>query len=120
MDDMGVPATAALVDGQRPPGLGVPVTTIIKGDGLSLSIAAASIIAKVLRDAHMVQMESRLPGYGFAKHKGYITALHKRGLATLGPSPIHRRCFAIVREADALTGTRTPHPPSTPPRSPPA
>lgn len=104
MDDLGVTPTAALVDGQRPPELGVPVTTIVKGDRLSMSIAAASIVAKVLRDAHMVKMDGLLPGYGFARHKGYITAVHKRGLATLGPSRIHRRCFAIVREADALTG----------------
>ena len=98
---MGMEADAALVDGVHLPALGIPCQAIVKGDRLSMSIAAASILAKTTRDAHMVAMDASYPGYGFAKHKGYPVAQHKDALAALGATPIHRRCFALVREADA-------------------
>lgn len=97
---------AALVDGDRAPPLGVPVRTIVGGDGLSLSIAAASIVAKVARDRLMAEAHGRWPDYGFCSHVGYLTAAHSDALARLGPCPIHRRSFAPVRAArrDASSG----------------
>lgn len=70
---------------------------IIKGDTLSLSIAAASILAKVTRDRLMIQHAKTYPGYGFEKHKGYVTKAHKEALARLGPCPIHRKSFKPVQ-----------------------
>lgn len=72
--------------------------TIIKGDRLCLSIAAASIMAKVVRDEHMVRLDAEYPGYGFAAHKGYSCAAHFEALRRLGPSPAHRRSFKPVRD----------------------
>ncbi len=72
--------------------------TVIKGDSLSLSIAAASIIAKVSRDRFMVEMDTLYPGYGFAGHKGYGSASHLEAIRRLGPSPIHRLTFGGVKE----------------------
>lgn len=72
--------------------------TIKKGDSLSLSIAAASIIAKVTRDRLMIELDTKYPGYGFAGHKGYGSAAHMDAIRRLGPSPIHRLTFAGVRE----------------------
>jgi ribonuclease HII len=89
----------ALVDGNRAPGVLCRSRTVIGGDGLSLSIAAASIIAKVTRDRLMCQLDLEWPGYGFAIHKGYGTPAHCSALARLGPSPHHRRSFAPVRLA---------------------
>jgi len=86
----------ALVDGLPVPGLPVPSRAVVKGDRLSASIAAASIIAKVYRDALMVELDDRYPGYGFARHKGYGTREHIECLARLGPSPIHRKSFRPV------------------------
>lgn len=86
----------ALVDGNRAPALPCPVETIIKGDGRSLSIAAASIVAKVTRDRIMVGHDARYPQYGFARHKGYGTAFHRQALERHGPSPLHRRSFAPI------------------------
>lgn len=77
----------------------LPYRTVVKGDARSLSIAAASILAKVSRDELMVQAEGCYPGYGFARHKGYATRAHLRCLSDLGPSPIHRRSFSPLREA---------------------
>ena len=74
--------------------------TIIGGDGKSVSIAAASIIAKVTRDRIMIEMDAVYPGYGFASHKGYGCPSHKAALTKLGPTPIHRRSFAPVRIAE--------------------
>ncbi|PCJ24582.1 MAG: ribonuclease HII [SAR86 cluster bacterium] len=84
------------VDGNFCPKWEYPSQAIIKGDSLVPSIAAASILAKVTRDREMVEMDKRYPGYGFAKHKGYPTALHLQALKSLGVSPIHRRTFAPV------------------------
>jgi len=86
----------ALVDGNQPPRLPCPVRCVVKGDSLSLSIAAASILAKVTRDRAMARLDGRWPGYGFARHAGYPTAAHRAALAKLGPTPHHRRGFAPV------------------------
>jgi len=72
--------------------------TAVQGDGRSLAIAAASVLAKVWRDRYMVQAESQYPGYGFAQHKGYPTPVHLAALRGLGPCPLHRRSFAPVRQ----------------------
>ena len=77
----------------------LPYRTVVKGDARSLSIAAASILAKVSRDELMVQADGCYPGYGFARHKGYATRAHLRCLSELGPSPIHRRSFSPLRQA---------------------
>ena len=76
-----------------------PQQGIVKGDARSLSIAAASVIAKTTRDALMVEAEGRFPGYGFARHKGYGSPEHLEALRRLGPCELHRRSFAPVREA---------------------
>jgi ribonuclease HII len=86
-----------LVDGNRCPELPYPSEAIIKGDSLVPAISAASILAKVVRDREMVAFEDTYPGYGFAKHKGYPTALHRQALKLLGATPIHRRSFAPVK-----------------------
>jgi ribonuclease HII len=91
-----------LVDARRIPHCSPPQRGIIKGDTLSASIAAASIIAKTTRDAIMTELDSILPGYNFATHKGYPTPEHCRCLKELGATPIHRRSFARVREALGL------------------
>lgn len=75
----------------------LPQIGIIDGDALSLSIAAASIVAKVARDTIMIEMETTWPGYGFADHKGYAARVHKEALRAIGPCPIHRTCYAPVR-----------------------
>ncbi len=82
-----------LVDGNIARGFEMPAVTVIKGDALSPSIAAASILAKVTRDRFCEQMEADYPGYGFSKHKGYPTKEHYAALARLGPCPLHRRSF---------------------------
>ena len=87
------PADYALVDGNRMPPLPIPGETVIKGDSLSYSIAAASILAKVSRDSLMVEIDKLYPEYQFAKHKGYGTKLHRELLLEYGPSPVHRRSF---------------------------
>lgn len=86
----------ALVDGNRAPPLICKVQTIIKGDALCLSIAAASIIAKVTRDRIMIDLEKHYPGYGFATHKGYGTVKHAAALARLGPCMEHRKSFKPI------------------------
>lgn len=87
-----------LIDGISTIDSAIPQKTIKKGDSLSLSIAAASIIAKVTRDRYMVEMDSKYPGYGFAAHKGYGSATHLEAIKRLGPSPIHRLTFGGVKE----------------------
>lgn len=86
------------VDGNRAPLLDVPVHTLVKGDALMPAISAASILAKVHRDAWCVQVHAEAPDYGFAEHKGYGTPDHLDALRRLGPSPWHRRSFAPLRE----------------------
>ncbi|MFQ5668885.1 MAG: ribonuclease HII [Acidobacteriota bacterium] len=85
-----------LVDARHIPGLSIPQKAIVHGDALSLSIAAASVIAKVTRDRIMEQFDRLFPGYGLARHKGYATATHREAIIRLGPSPIHRRSFTLV------------------------
>jgi ribonuclease HII len=86
-----------LIDGRRLRDLPLPQQRIVKGDTKSLSIAAASILAKTARDAHMAALDAQFPGYGFAKHKGYPVRAHVGALERLGACPIHRRSFAPVR-----------------------
>jgi ribonuclease HII len=91
----------ALIDGRDiPDGLPCPAAALIGGDARSSSIAAASIVAKVARDALMARMDECFPGYGFARHAGYATSAHREALGRLGPTPLHRRSFAraVVRE----------------------
>lgn len=89
----------ALVDGNSAPPLPCPVRCVVGGDARSLSIAAASILAKVVRDRAMARLDPRWPAYGFARHSGYPTAAHLAALATHGPSPHHRRGFGPVDRA---------------------
>jgi ribonuclease HII len=91
-----------LVDARKIPNCTVPQRGLIRGDALSASIAAASIIAKTTRDAHMLEMDALYSGYGLASHKGYPTPEHCRALKELGALPIHRRSFARVRQALGL------------------
>ena len=93
VQELATPPDFALVDGNRDPELGIPTETVIKGDSLSMSIAAASILAKVSRDRYMLEMAEKYPEYHFEKHKGYGTKLHYETLAEYGPSPIHRKTF---------------------------
>jgi ribonuclease HII len=91
-----------LIDARKLPELRLPQTPIIHGDALSLTIAAASILAKTTRDALMAEQDVTHPGYGFCRHKGYPTAEHFEALGRLGACPIHRRSFQPVREALGL------------------
>ena len=94
IEGLGVPADFALIDGNRAPrGITVPCATIIKGDSLCMSIAAASVLAKVTRDRLMLEYDKDYPQYLFAKHKGYGTKEHTQAIRTYGPSPIHRLSF---------------------------
>jgi len=98
------PPAHALIDGnKKPPGLLCPATTIVKGDDKSLSIAAASIVAKVTRDRFMAKLAETFPGYGWETNAGYGTATHLAALTQLGPTIWHRRSFAPVAQAIALT-----------------
>lgn len=94
-----VAPSLALVDGNAPPRLACAVRCVVGGDGLSLSIAAASIMAKVVRDRAMARLGARWPAYGFARHAGYPTPAHREALARLGPTPHHRRGFSPVDQA---------------------
>lgn len=87
----------ALIDGIFAPEVEIKTQTLIQGDLLHSSISAASILAKVARDAQMHAYENQFPHYGFAKHKGYGTALHLQALNTHGPCPIHRKSFAPIQ-----------------------
>lgn len=89
----------ALIDGNKLPNLPCEAQAIVKGDSRSLSIAAASIVAKVTRDRLMVEADARFPGYGLAGHKGYPTKAHIEALNQIGASPIHRQSFKPVRLA---------------------
>jgi ribonuclease HII len=89
----------ALVDGNYRFDLGCPVQTVVGGDAISASIAAASILAKTARDRLMAQMDETYPGYGFAGHKGYRAPIHAEALLRLGPCPIHRMTWGPVRLA---------------------
>lgn len=99
VEALSVRPVYALVDGNYRFKLPCDVKTVVKGDGLSCSIAAASILAKVARDRLMREMDGVYPGYGFASHKGYGAKVHAEALLTLGVSPIHRLAWAPVRLA---------------------
>lgn len=88
-----------LIDHLRVPALPIPQKPLVKGDCRSLSIAAASIVAKVTRDRIMMELDGQFPGYGFSQNKGYATPEHLLCLRRLGACPVHRRSFAPVREA---------------------
>ena len=92
-----------LVDYLTLPECLLPQTPLVKGDARSMSIAAASILAKTERDHEMVSLEMEFPGYGFDRHKGYGTAYHREKLAILGPSPIHRTSFQPLRSFNQLS-----------------
>ncbi|MCE5314368.1 MAG: ribonuclease HII [Armatimonadota bacterium] len=98
LEDLNAPCDYALVDGLPVNGLGVPSLAIVKGDGKSVSIGAASIIAKVTRDRIMVEMDRLYPGYGFAGHKGYGSKSHIEAINVLGPCPCHRKSFSPISE----------------------
>ena len=100
LDGLGMRPDFLLLDAFPLPGVRIPQKPIIHGDALCLSIAAASVVAKITRDRFMEEQDERHPGYGFARHKGYATREHLRNLRRLGPSPIHRYSFAPLR----LTG----------------
>ena len=93
LDKLAVKPDLALIDGNRAKDFGLPVRTIVKGDILSVSIAAASILAKVTRDRLMEQLDAQYPQYGFAVHKGYGTRRHYAALREYGPCELHRRTF---------------------------
>lgn len=97
-DTMGIKPDYALIDGNRmPPNLGVEAQTVVKGDARSISVAAASILAKVTRDRFMLGVAEKYPQYQFPKHKGYGTKLHYEMLEKYGVSPVHRRSFLKTR-----------------------
>ena len=93
INQLQVKPELALIDGNRAKDFGIPVETVIHGDSLSASIAAASVLAKVTRDDYMLQMAEEYPGYDFEIHKGYGTKAHYAALTAHGPSPIHRMSF---------------------------
>jgi ribonuclease HII len=99
IEGLSVTPAIALVDGNYRFPLPCPIKTVVKGDSLSCSIAAASILAKEARDRLMIEMDAVYPGYGFASHKGYHARIHVEGLVKLGPSPIHRLGWAPVKAA---------------------
>lgn len=95
-----VSPAAVLIDGNQQADFGVPSFTVVKGDSISQSIAAASVLAKVYRDRLMMKLAEEYPVYGIAKHKGYPTPEHKLAVYEHGPSPIHRRSFLSFLERD--------------------
>ena len=93
VERLSVKPEIALVDGNRKPGTGIEELTIVKGDAKSISIAAASILAKVSRDRYLTELDRQYPQYQFAKHKGYPTKLHYEMIKQYGVSPVHRLSF---------------------------
>ncbi|MFQ5764759.1 MAG: ribonuclease HII [Rhodospirillales bacterium] len=99
VDALGAAPDLALVDGNRAPALPCPVRCVVRGDGQSLSIAAASIAAKVTRDEIMAGLADTFPGYGWERNAGYGTPEHRAAIERLGVTPVHRRTYAPIREA---------------------
>ena len=94
VEGLSVAPAFALIDGNRTPaGIAIPCQTVVKGDALSASIAAASILAKVSRDHCLMELDKQYPEYGFAKHKGYGTPAHYAALRAYGMAPVHRKTF---------------------------
>ncbi|WP_448189137.1 ribonuclease HII [Azospirillum sp. sgz301742] len=102
VEGLGVAPTHALVDGNKAPKLACAVQTVVKGDSISLSIAAASIVAKVERDRIMMDLHAQFPDFGWDSNAGYPTAVHLAALKRLGPTPHHRTTFGPVSEELAL------------------
>jgi len=97
VEDLKTPVDLALIDGNKTPDLDCPAQAVVKGDGKSLSIAAASIVAKVTRDKIMEELADAYPGYGWEKNAGYGTKAHQEALAAHGVTPHHRKSFAPIR-----------------------
>lgn len=93
VNSLSVKPDYVLIDGNKIRGMEIPHETLVKGDAKSISIAAASILAKVSRDRYITEMAKEYPQYGFEKHKGYGTAAHNEAIKRYGPCPIHRRTF---------------------------
>lgn len=93
ISQLGIQPELALIDGNRTKDFGIPVQTVVHGDSLSASIAAASILAKVTRDDYMLEMSKQYPEYKFDIHKGYGTKVHYEAISSFGPCPIHRATF---------------------------
>jgi ribonuclease HII len=93
---LGLTPDLVLVDGNQTPPLALPCECVVGGDGRSAAVAAAAIVAKVLRDRIMTGLDARYPGYGFAAHKGYGSPAHLAAIAEFGPTPLHRRTFRPV------------------------
>ena len=93
VEALAPPASFALADGNFKPPLDIPCEAVVKGDAVCASIAAASILAKVVRDREMAWLDTQYPGYGFAQHKGYGTKIHYAALKELGPCEVHRKGF---------------------------
>jgi ribonuclease HII len=110
VDGLAIKPDYLLVDARELKHLPIPQKGIVKGDARSLTIAAASIVAKTTRDALMVELDAACPGYGLARHKGYPVPEHLEALKRLGPSALHRRSFAPVREAAAAVAAAAPAP----------
>ncbi|MET0410334.1 MAG: ribonuclease HII, partial [Polyangiaceae bacterium] len=106
VEGLGVQPEHLLIDARRLRELSIEQTRIVKGDELSLSIAAASILAKTARDALMIEYDEKYPVYGFARHKGYPVRQHLLALKEHGPCPVHRRSFAPVQEAGGQSTER--------------
>lgn len=96
--DLDIPPDYLLIDGNMRLDLKIPQRSIVKGDRLSFSVAAAGIVAKVTRDRIMMELHEEYPQYGFDKHKGYATAAHRKAIVKYGPCPAHRTCFSGVKE----------------------
>ncbi|GHU28978.1 ribonuclease HII [Betaproteobacteria bacterium] len=102
VDGLALRPERALIDGNKCPQLDCPAEAIVGGDGKIASIAAASILAKTVRDAGMLALHAIYPVYGFDRHKGYPTAFHLQALRAHGPSPVHRRSYAPVAQLTLL------------------
>jgi ribonuclease HII len=102
VDGLALCPERALIDGNRCPPLDCPAEAIVGGDGKLAPIAAASILAKTVRDAQMLALHADYPAYGFDRHKGYPTAFHLQALREHGPSPVHRKSYAPVAQLALL------------------
>ncbi|KGP63460.1 ribonuclease HII [Legionella norrlandica] len=102
IESLPIKPNMVVVDGLHIPQLGIPCKAIVQGDRLIPEISAASILAKVLRDEEMIELDKIYPGYGFAEHKGYATPAHKNALQRLGPCKIHRRSYSPVSQKISL------------------
>lgn len=98
IEQLSISPDYLLIDFMRLPAIRIPQKSVVDGDSLCLSIAAASIVAKVTRDHMMMELDGQYPGYGLAQHKGYGTPEHLEALQKLGPCPIHRKTFTPVRD----------------------